>query len=58
MKVLNIVAAIALALVSGVALAERGSGEDNQITYPESTSQQQSGADGHNAFVDLSARNR
>ncbi|CAH1043011.1 hypothetical protein J4377_16650 [Halomonas sp. XH26] len=58
MKVINIVAAIALALVSGVALAERGSGEDNQIAYPESTSQQHSGAIGHNALADLPDRNR
>lgn len=37
MKLLNAALIIALVLSSGVALAERGSGEDNRITYPEST---------------------
>ncbi|MGY0553944.1 hypothetical protein ACW17M_12120 [Vreelandella sp. 2A-K22] len=38
MKLLNAALIIALVLSSGAALAERGSGEDNRITHPESTS--------------------
>ncbi|BBI48838.1 hypothetical protein HORIV_12590 [Vreelandella olivaria] len=38
MKLLNSALIIALMLSSGVALAERGSDEDNRIIYPESTS--------------------
>ncbi|MBS3666347.1 hypothetical protein [Vreelandella boliviensis] len=38
MKLLNAALIIALMLSSGVALAERGSDEDNRIIYPESTS--------------------
>ncbi|GGC80831.1 hypothetical protein [Vreelandella lutescens] len=41
MKVIHIAAAVALALFSSMAMAERGSGEDNKISYPESTAQQQ-----------------
>lgn len=41
MKMLNAVLIIALTLASGVALAERGSGEDNRIISPESTSTKQ-----------------
>lgn len=44
MKVLNATLVITLLLVSGVALAERGSGEDNEIVYPESASSQQGSA--------------
>lgn len=45
MKMLNATLIITLALISGVAFAERGSGEDNEIVYPESaSSQQDSGA--------------
>ncbi|MBL1267057.1 MAG: hypothetical protein COA87_004760 [Halomonas sp.] len=38
MKLLNAALIIALLLSSGVALAERGSDEDNRIVYAESTS--------------------
>lgn len=41
MKMLNAALIIALTLTSGVAFAERGSGEDNRISYPESTSSSQ-----------------
>lgn len=40
MKMLYTALIIALTLSSGVALAERGSGEDNRIISPESTSTQ------------------
>ncbi|UZH12040.1 MULTISPECIES: hypothetical protein [unclassified Halomonas] len=40
MKMLNAALIIALTLTSGVALAERGSGEDNRILSPESTATQ------------------
>ncbi|WP_167470080.1 hypothetical protein [Vreelandella andesensis] len=58
MKTLNIVAAIVLEPASGFALAERGSGEDNQIAYPESTSLQRSSADGHSSLTELTVKNR
>ncbi|GAA0698072.1 hypothetical protein ACQKFL_14115 [Vreelandella titanicae] len=38
MKLLNAALIIALMLSSGVALAERGSDEDNRIVYSDSTS--------------------
>ncbi|WP_249979206.1 hypothetical protein [Vreelandella olivaria] len=38
MKMLNIALMMTLMLISGVALAERGSDKDNEIAYPESTS--------------------
>ncbi|MCC5902199.1 MAG: hypothetical protein JJT87_09745 [Halomonas sp.] len=41
MKAFTLVTAIAMALFSGVALAERGSSEDNQIIHAESTAQHQ-----------------
>ncbi|TVU89160.1 hypothetical protein [Vreelandella titanicae] len=41
MKMLYAALIIALTLTSGVALAERGSGEDNRIISPESTSTKQ-----------------
>ncbi|MBS3666348.1 hypothetical protein [Vreelandella boliviensis] len=44
MKVLNAILVVTLLLVSGVALAERNSGEDNEIVYPESASSQQDSA--------------
>jgi hypothetical protein len=40
MKMLNAALILALTLTSGVALAERGSGEDNRIISPESTTTQ------------------
>ncbi|UZH12039.1 MULTISPECIES: hypothetical protein [unclassified Halomonas] len=43
MKMLNAALIIALTLTSGAALAERGSGEDNRIISPESTSTQHDG---------------
>ncbi|CAH1043012.1 hypothetical protein [Halomonas sp. TD01] len=44
MKLINTVAAAALILLSGAALAERGSGEENQIAYPDSSAQHQTDA--------------
>lgn len=44
MKLINTVAAAALILFSGAALAERGSGEDNKIVYPDSSAQHQTDA--------------
>ncbi|WP_386083540.1 hypothetical protein ACFIOZ_09640 [Vreelandella sp. F11] len=41
MKMLNAASIIALTFASGVALAERSSGEYNQIVSPESTLTQQ-----------------
>lgn len=38
MKLLNAALIIALVLSSGAVLAERGSGEDNRIIHPDSTS--------------------
>lgn len=43
MKMLKAALIIALTVTSGAALAERGSGEDNRIISPESTSTQQDG---------------
>lgn len=45
MRILNAALVVTLTLISGVALAERGSSEDNKIVYPESApSKQDSGA--------------
>ncbi|NVF14591.1 hypothetical protein [Vreelandella maris] len=41
MKILNAALIITLALISGVALAERGSVEDRRVVYSESKSPQQ-----------------
>lgn len=41
MKILYAALIIALTLASGVALAERGSGEGNRLISPETTSMQQ-----------------
>lgn len=57
MKAFNIAAAIALALFSSVALAERGSGEANKIAYPESSLQQQGSDANHFIPAELQTRN-
>lgn len=41
MKAFTLVTAITMALFSGAAFAERGAGEDNQITYPDTTAEHQ-----------------
>lgn len=57
MKAFNIAAAIALALFSSVALAERGSGEANKIAYPDSSLQQQVSDANHFMPSELQTRN-
>ncbi|WP_286903263.1 hypothetical protein [Vreelandella sedimenti] len=57
MKMLYAVLIIALTLVSGVALAERGSGEGVRIISPESTSTQQDSEARHFSPSDLTDRN-
>lgn len=57
MKAFNIAAAIALALFSSVALAERGSGQDNKISYSESSLQQQVSDANHFTPFELQTRN-
>ncbi|WP_404472026.1 hypothetical protein LG301_15365 [Vreelandella venusta] len=57
MKAFNIAAAIALALFSSVALAERGSGEANKIAYPDSSLQQQVSDAEHFTPDELQTRN-
>jgi hypothetical protein len=52
------VEAIALALFSVSAFAERGSSEANQLAYPESMSQHQSDSLQYIALSDLSVINR
>lgn len=56
MKLINTVAAAALILFSGAALAERGSGEANQISYPDSSAQHQTDASTFSA-AELPIRN-
>lgn len=57
MKAFNIAASIALALFSSVALAERGSGEDNKIFCPESPLKQQVSDTSHLTSFELRTRN-
>lgn len=58
MKILNAALVIALTLASGVALAERGSGENNRIISPESAStKQQDSQARHLSPSDLTDRN-
>ena len=58
MKMLNAALIIALTLTSGVALAERGSGEDNRIVFPGSTSTQLDSETRHYSFSNFKHRNR
>lgn len=57
MKMLYAALIIALTLVSGVALAERGSGEGVRIISPESTSTQQYSEEKYFSPSDLTDRN-
>lgn len=57
MKMLNAALIITLTLTSSVALAERGSGEDNRIVFPDSTSTQHSSEVKHFSLTDLPERN-
>lgn len=57
MKKITTVAAIALTLFSGAALAEKGSAELNQVAQPTSMIQHQSSADLNMAPSDLTALN-
>lgn len=57
MKKITTVAAIAVTLFSGAALAEKGSAELNQVAQPTSTIQHQSSADLNMAPSDLTALN-
>ncbi|WP_438455541.1 hypothetical protein [Vreelandella venusta] len=56
MKLINTVAAAALILFSGAALAERGSDEANKISYPDSSAQHQAGENTFSA-AELPIRN-
>lgn len=58
MKAINITAAIDLAIFSNVALVERSSGQDNKISYPESSSQQQVSDAEHFMLSELQDLNR
>ncbi|BCB61121.1 hypothetical protein HaloA020_18220 [Halomonas sp. A020] len=58
MKIIHISAVVALALFSSMAMAERGSGEDNKISYPESMSSQQVGDAQHISPVELPMLNK
>lgn len=57
MKKFTTVAAVALTLFSGAALAERGSAEFNQVTQPTSSANLQTNADLYMAPSDLTALN-
>lgn len=57
MKILNAVLVISFMLVSNAALAERGSGEDNRIAHPESSSTQKDSEDRNFSPSDLTDRN-
>ena len=58
MKMLNATLLIALTLTSGAAFAERGSGDDNRISYSESAPAQQDSEKHHYSFSNLKHRNR
>ncbi|MGO2240729.1 MAG: hypothetical protein ACTH5D_03115 [Halomonas sp.] len=57
MKILNAALIMALTLTSGVAIAERGSSEDNRIISPESTSSQHNSESRKFSPSDLTERN-
>lgn len=58
MKMLNAALIIALTLTSGVALAEQGSGEDNRVDFPNSTSTQYDNENRHYSFSNFKHRSR
>lgn len=57
MKILNVVLAISFMLVSGAALAEQGSSEENRIAYIESSSMHQDHEERSFSPSDLTDRN-
>ena len=57
MKMLNAALIITLTLTSSVSLAERGSGEDNRIAFPDSTFTQHDSEARHFSPSNLPERN-